>query len=80
MISTAEDLGRWVRALRGERILKAAALAKHYNPVEWSFYAGANSMGYETDILEWDSGESFLVMHSNSRRSVSTRRMRCPGS
>ncbi len=66
MISTADDLGRWIHTLRSQRILKSAALAKHYNSAEWSFYAGANSMGYETDILEWDNGASFLVMHSNA--------------
>jgi CubicO group peptidase (beta-lactamase class C family) len=71
MVSNARDLHRWVAALRGGRILGAAALAKFY-PRDPAVYAGGNDFGFGALVLELDGGRDVVLVTT----SAGARRMR----
>jgi CubicO group peptidase (beta-lactamase class C family) len=66
MISTPRDLTRWIDALHSGKILSAAQLRKQYAQPDWAFYAGGNSIGFETDVIELDGGADLVILHTNS--------------
>ncbi|HVT37678.1 MAG TPA: serine hydrolase domain-containing protein [Gemmatimonadaceae bacterium] len=66
MMSTARDLAAWIRALRSGRILSPEELSKHYPQGDWAMYAGGQSIGFETDIIELRGGRDFVILHSNA--------------
>lgn len=65
MVSTAGDLAKWIRAMHAGRIIGPDRMRRMYPRAEWASYAGGSSFGNYTNVVEFDEGRDFVILHSN---------------
>jgi CubicO group peptidase (beta-lactamase class C family) len=67
MVSNADDLLRWIRAVRGGEVLGPEALARFYPDDEPNrLYAGGDDFGFISAVMEIDGADDVIIVNTNS--------------
>lgn len=69
MVASAEDLGKWIGALRTGKVLGPVALSAAYGDGP-AVYAGGDDFGFQTGVVEVDAGDDFVVVNTNNGSDV----------
>lgn len=67
MVSDADDLLRWIRAVRAGEVLGPQALARFYPADEPNrLYAGGDDFGFVTVVMEIDRADDVIIVNTNT--------------
>ena len=67
MVANAEDLLRWIRAVRGGDVLGPDALARFYPKDDpHRVYAGGDDFGFITVVMEIDHDDDVIIVNTNA--------------
>lgn len=67
MVSNADDLLRWIRAVRSGVVLGPQALARFYPQDEPNrIYAGGDDFGFVTAVMEIDDADDVIIVNTNT--------------
>jgi len=71
MVSNAEDLLHWIRAVRGGEVLGPEALARFYPASEPNrVYAGGDDFGFISLVMEVNGADDIVVVNTNTGYDV----------
>ncbi len=69
MVANADDLLRWIRAVRTGEVLGPEALARFYPEDEPErIYAGGDDFGFITLVMEIDHADDVIIVNTNTGR------------